>query len=393
MVRRRRGYVVIRSPRRWCGFGLLAAMLAAISPAEASPLEDAYISGYAAALLDSDSRLRGTAVSVHDGMVIVERADLGTEERRRAMAILGKIPNVKQVIFAAPEAPARAPAIAAAASPAAPAQPIAQPAAAQPASSTGEGLILIPGRKLFEPLIADPRTPHFGASFIHLNNASELESGAAVSFGESIPLLETDAPLIGGQMQVGLLAALFSLFDAGSKSEDLIDSDYLVGVPVSWRLDRWSAQLRYLHQSSHLGDELLLRPSHSQRVNLSFEQADLIGSYQLDDEFRLYGGGGAILRSEPHRQHLLAQLGSEYGAAWRVLYGYLRPVAGIDLQARESQRWQPDLSLRAGVELDSPFPLGRKLQLMLEYYNGKSPWGQFLQNNVEYYGIGTHFYF
>jgi len=30
---------------------------------------------------------------------------------------------------------------------------------------------------------------------------------------------------------------------------------------------------------------------------------------------------------------------------------------------------------------------------MLEYYNGKSPWGQFLQNNIEYYGLGTHFYF
>jgi hypothetical protein len=99
----------------------------------------------------------------------------------------------------------------------------------------------------------------------------------------------------------------------------------------------------------------------------------LTASYDFSDALRLYGGGGAILRSEPHREHLLAQLGGEYGAGWRFFCDYLRPVAGLDLQARESQHWQPDFSLRAGVEIASPFAIGRKLQFMLEYYNGKSP--------------------
>src|SRR5207244_1963725 len=82
--------------------------------------------------------------------------------------------------------------------------------------------------------------PHFGASFVHLNNAAELESGAAVSFGETVPLLETDAPLAGGRLQIGILASVFSLFDTGSQSEDLIDTDYFIGVPVSWRKGRGS---------------------------------------------------------------------------------------------------------------------------------------------------------
>jgi hypothetical protein len=371
--------------------------LATPSLVGATPVEDAYIAGYAAAILDQDLQLRGTSVSVHDGVVTVERADLDAAARRRAAAVLGKIRNVKQVTFAGvPAPPPQAPTIAAAPSTVPPtAMQSESPATAdaRKAPVADERLVLLPGRKLFDPLIADLRTPHFGASFVHLNHAAELESGGAVSLGETVPLLETDAPFAGGRLQLGLLASVFSLFDTGSASEDLIDSDYLIGVPVSWRKGRWSAQARYLHQSSHLGDELLLRPSHPRRVNLSFEQADLTASYDFSDALRLYGGGGAILRSEPHREHLLAQLGGEYGAGWRFFCDYLRPVAGLDLQARESQHWQPDFSLRAGVEIASPFAIGRKLQFMLEYYNGKSPWGQFLQNNIEYYGLGTHFYF
>lgn len=385
---------------RWwhhlCCVGVIAGVLAMPTLVGATPVEDAYIAGYAAAILDQDRQLKGMLVSVHDGVITIERADIDPAARRRAEAALAKIRNVKQVSFALARAPPQAPTIAAAPSTVPPPSGrsgSSTTADAQKAPVTDEGLAILPGRKLFDPLIADPRTPHFGASFVHLNNVAELESGAAVSLGETLPLLETDAPFAGGRLQVGLLGSLFSLFDTGSNSADLIDSDYLVGVPVSWRKGRWSAQARYLHQSSHLGDELLLRPAHPQRVNLSFEQADLTASYDLSDALRLYGGGGAILRSEPHREHLLMQLGGEYGAGWRFLYDYLRPVAGLDLQARESQHWQPDFSLRAGVEIASPFVIGRKLQFMLEYYNGKSPWGQFLQNNIEYYGLGTHFYF
>jgi len=35
----------------------------------------------------------------------------------------------------------------------------------------------------------------------------------------------------------------------------------------------------------------------------------------------------------------------------------------------------------------------RKDQLLLECYNGKAPWEQFLNEDLEYYGLGAHFYF
>jgi hypothetical protein len=240
--------------------------------------------------------------------------------------------------------------------------------------------------------MADPRWPHFSASFQNVSGSPELESGAAVSFGGVFPLLEDDAPW-GGRWQIGVLGSVFALFDRASVSQDLINNDYFVGVPINWRKGRWSAQARYYHQSSHLGDEFLLRGTGTPRINLSFEVADLRLSYDIDEEFRVYGGGGRVLRSEPHLHPWLAQLGGEYTADWTFLRDTLRPVAGLDLQAREFQDWTPDLSLRAGVQLDNRLVAGRKVQLLLEYYNGKSPNGQFFQEDIEYLAVGAHFYF
>jgi len=73
---------------RWwhlsCCVGVIGAALATPSLVGATPVEDAYIAGYAAAILDQDLQLRGTSVSVHDGVVTVERADLDAAARRRA---------------------------------------------------------------------------------------------------------------------------------------------------------------------------------------------------------------------------------------------------------------------------------------------------------------------
>ena len=51
-----------------------------------------------------------------------------------------------------------------------------------------------------------------------------------------------------------------------------------------------------------------------------------------------------------------------------------------------------DVSVRAGIQIDGVL-LTRKLQILLEYFNGHSPNGQFYKDKIEYFGIGTHFHF
>jgi hypothetical protein len=72
--------------------------------------------------------------------------------------------------------------------------------------------------------------------------------------------------------------------------------------------------------------------------------------------------------------------------------GTLRPLAALDIQNREQNDWNADVSMRAGVQFETLSILDRRVQLLLEYFNGYSPNGQFYREKVEYIGLGIHFY-
>jgi hypothetical protein len=74
--------------------------------------------------------------------------------------------------------------------------------------------------------------------------------------------------------------------------------------------------------------------------------------------------------------------------------GALRPVAAVDLQYHEENDWDANVSVRAGFQFENPDFISRKLQILLEYYDGSSPNGQFYaRDNVEYIGLGFHFFY
>jgi hypothetical protein len=170
-----------------------------------------------------------------------------------------------------------------------------------------------------------------------------------------------------------------------------------VGIPVSWRAGQWSAIARIYHQSSHLGDEYLLRSTvdRSGRVNLSYEAVDVKLSRDfMDRTFRVYAGLGYMVHHEPaDLEPGLAQWGAEMRGPWTFASGLLRPVAGLDFQSTEETGWDVDVSARAGVELTSSVDRDYTLQLMLEYYRGRNPNGQFFTHPAEFYGLGLHAYF
>ncbi|HTH17617.1 MAG TPA: DUF1207 domain-containing protein [Magnetospirillum sp.] len=254
---------------------------------------------------------------------------------------------------------------------------------------------VLPRGKLFDPLLADPRYPRFSAAWQNYQGHSDLNNAAAVSVGGELPLYR--APLSAGAWGIGIQAAVFALFDLDAQSKDLINADYWVGIPLTWRDGPNSAMLRLYHQSSHLGDEFLLRSVANQRsrVNLSYEVVDLKLSREFYDRaVRIYGGAGFLFDQDPSDlKHGLAQVGLELRSPWTFADGLLRPVAALDLQSTEETNWRVDISVQAGVELLSTQDRNYVLQLMLEYYRGRNPNGQFFITDVEYYGIGLHAYF
>jgi uncharacterized protein DUF1207 len=89
----------------------------------------------------------------------------------------------------------------------------------------------------------------------------------------------------------------------------------------------------------------------------------------------------------------LLQAGAEFRSPWTLWQGQLRPIAGIDVQSHEENDWNADLSLRFGLQFENVSVLSRNLQILVEYYRGRSFEGQFFKEAVEYLGIGAHFNF
>ncbi|MBP9101855.1 MAG: DUF1207 domain-containing protein [Nitrosomonas sp.] len=77
--------------------------------------------------------------------------------------------------------------------------------------------------------------------------------------------------------EVGLQRVVFRDFNVSAPSSDLVNSYFIGSIYASMRAQQFSAFARIYHQSSHLGDEFLLRKAGFafNRVNLSYEGIDL----------------------------------------------------------------------------------------------------------------------
>lgn len=260
------------------------------------------------------------------------------------------------------------------------------------------GLTAAPRGQLFQPLIADPKTPRFDISFLRATSDVRRTTVWAVASGENFGIVRWQRGRRG--IQLGLSAGVFAQFDLEAPSTDLINADYVVGFPVSYRMGAISGQLRIYHQSSHLGDEYLLN-AQPQRVNLSFESLEWIGSYDRGG-WRVYGGGEYLFHRQPEElRPRRVRVGLERRHATPVLrfgdVGVARVVAALDGQWIEQHAWGPAWSAKAGLEFGPAAPgaepAGRRWSLLLQYYNGPSPYGQFYVEDLAYLGVGLLFSF
>lgn len=343
---------------------LTVALTLALRPGPAAALNDDEIRGYTAAVLEREFNVKPEAVTVRDGVVRIQ-ADLPDSDREKLSEALKKVDGVQQVEFTQVTAEDTRPV----------------------------GFEWLPLHSQFKPLLADPRWPHFAAAYQYYIDDDLLDSVGSADLGETFALVRYSFDG-GGSVELAIQGGVFAIFDLSAESKDLVNADYLGAIPLSYANGNFSLMARFLHQSSHLGDEFLL--SHSiTRVNLSYERFDLIGSYELSPEVRIYGGPRYLFDQEPSN---LKPWSIEYGAEYvrdtaLPLSFELKPLVALDLQNNEQGDWTTNLSLRGGVEFGKPLGIGRNIQLLLEFYRGKSVNGQFYDQNVAYVGIGAHLYF
>ncbi len=342
-------------------------------PAAAS---DDFIAGYALGVLQHEFNVTDAAIEVRNGLVTVTTKSLATVDQPKVTTALKQIPGVTDVQFRE-----------------------ADPAAIQSASDAVQATIPAPDSRwlprgnLFSPLHADPRWAHFGAAFRNFTKGLNLSGVFAANFGEMFSLYRNRAPF-GGEWEIGIQAGVFSIFDVSSVSIDLVNADYRVGVVSIYRNGRFSALTRFQHQSSHLGDEFMLSNPGVTRVNLSYEELDVKLSYDVFSWLRVYGGGGYIVHRQPDDLgRATTQWGVEFTSSRTYWGGQVRPVAYADFQCNERMNWEVNRSIMAGVQFENARIGDRQIQLLAEYYAGRSPDGQFYHQPVSWYGIGVHLYF
>jgi len=359
-------------------FGLLVVPLSV----QAAP-DDAYLAGYAAAVLERELHVTATSLHVENGVIELPAADLGGADREEVRRVLSDIPGVAGVRFLAAKASAGE--AGATSSPAT--------GAAHRQAARRDGGFLPPG-ELFAPLLADPRWPRFSAVYRYYVHDSQLGNVGAANFGASLPLYRSDAPFPeDAQWETGIQAGVFSIFNLDAKSKDLINSDFFVALLASYRAGDVAVLGRLLHQSSHLGDEFLLNTTVT-RVNLSYEGIDLKLSYDLLDDLRVYGGGSYLFDRDPASLHPgVVEYGVEVKSPWTLRDGTILPVAAVDCQNSEESNWSTQYSVLGGLRFEHLRLADTALLLGFEWFRGHSPNGQFYRQKVEWFGFGAHFYF
>lgn len=259
---------------------------------------------------------------------------------------------------------------------------------------------------LFLPLIASPR---------EVVNSIAYRSGdrvvgktcIAISIGDNFPIYRwTNVFKWCGDLQIGIEACIWAPFNfhhvprmGGTKCE-LFNTDYLLGIPLDYAVDKWSFRLEVYHISSHLGDEFLFnRPQFlPKRKNPSFEVLEFFTSYQATRWLRLYFGPAYIFHSD--QTYNMDNWYLEYGLEARFLatrFCYHRIYGtfffAVDVQNWQIRDWNFDWSVKGGYEISKLAGVGRKMRLFASYHHGYSYEGQFFKKRTKYaeYGFSWGF--
>lgn len=261
---------------------------------------------------------------------------------------------------------------------------------------------LFPAESPFEVPVAAPREPRFSASLVSTDlleharasgripdgSDAERESQVAVALGSNLRLWR---PVVGagGGIVLGIQTGVFARFRMDSANQ-LLATDWLVGVPVEARNGRLSGRARFLHWSAHLGDEFLVRTG-AERHDFTFEAVDLLAAWDAGS-VRFYGGGSRVLRSqladaegapEDFSDEATLQVGAD-GRWYPWREGTLGVRAGLDIQWADRADWRGQVAGTAALEARRG---GRALRLGLSFFDGPSSLGQFFQDRESLWGL------
>jgi hypothetical protein len=261
----------------------------------------------------------------------------------------------------------------------------------------GPRLQCFPKTVLFQPPIANPNEPRFfgKATTLHNHNA-KLRNGADAigdvadtGIGGVIPFLRYSRGEERDAWQVDIFALVLSRW---SDSRDSIAVDYRFGIPLTRAIGPWEFKIAYEHTSTHLGDEFL-EETGQRRISHLRDEIVLGAAYRFLDDFRAYAifayafNMGTDGPDDPFRY----DFGLEWSSPCETGWGG-RPYAAVDLEIKGDQGYATNFTSQVGWQWRG-HAHGPSFRLGLEYFKGRSPYGQFFQDREQWAGVGVFYGF
>jgi hypothetical protein len=267
--------------------------------------------------------------------------------------------------------------------------------------STIKGIWFPQSTLVYQPMVADPRNPGNSVGY-RWGDQVIGDQVVEVSLGDVFPIFRwREVFPAKGDLQFDIVGCAWSLFkmwpDNAPDNEwaELVNTDYLLALPLSYAFDKWSFRLQAYHISTHLGDEFLAKRPFYVRKNPSMEALDFFTAYQFTENLRAYVGLGWIFHSD--QSFPMKPFYVEYGGEARffgtrsyyhMLYG--TPFLAVFMRNWQENDWKLDATVALGYEWSKLQGVGRKVRIFGEYRRAYSD-GEFFNKIADFFEIRVYY--
>lgn len=194
----------------------------------------------------------------------------------------------------------------------------------------------------------------------------------------------TDNPRHGWQFI--FLGGLRGQFDY-EKSQDNVAWEGLLGLQAVFRYhNNFAWHFGTKHYSSHVGDEYIERTGRT-RIQYTREEWRAGFAWDLNEQTTFYSdiAYAFSIRNKVLQDFGRVQIGLQYEKPGVFMGGKVGWYSALDISAYEEDDWDRNTTFQIGFD----FPTSdRRWRFGLEYYSGRSQYGEFFQNRDKYVSLG-----
>ena len=263
-----------------------------------------------------------------------------------------------------------------------------QSSRASESANTNKSSVFFPQTQLYPHYIANPLRPTFSVQNIRYTKTEIIGSSLRrydLKVGGQLGIYRSQPEQSNRGWQVTLGAGFHGEFDPNSY-EDNVGWDGIIALSLEMRLnDIFAHRFGIHHISSHIGDELIEKTG-IKRINYTRQEIRYGLMWFMSPHWQSYIEIG---KAYDLRNKLVQKKGR---TEWGIQYenkNYWMPTLGwytaVDFSNYEENNWKNNASFQIGI---TSLINNKNYRLGFEFYDGRSPLGEFFQSDEKYVGFG-----